>query len=212
MKCRSKLRHSIGKNYAGRSRSRYLTCCRHAVRGSARFCQVRCLFIAAAIVVCPLAARASCDTAAPPAYEDITYIKVSQYALVGQQHPWYTYEAAYYIAGHHANVSLNAHRAVGIIGSFVSTKPLDSFKNVVQALERDRSFAMRLRPAASLYLDGPEDSVTVSRCGVTTTLSSVTSSQELNLDDAQGKAFFALLSDLRETIFRQKWETPPRQP
>lgn len=173
---------------------------------------MRCCFIAVIIILTsPLEARASCDTGAPPVYEDVTYIKVSQFALVGQQHPWYTYEAVYYSAGRHANVSLGAHRAVGMMGSFVSTAPLDSFRNIVQVLKRDGFFAMRLQPAAALYLDGPEDSVTVTRCGVTTTLSSVTSSQELRLDDAQGKAFFALLADLRSTILRQKWKTPSPQ-
>lgn len=171
---------------------------------------MRFLFLGAFIVlICQLAARASCDTGALPAYEDITYVKVAQYSLVGQQYPWYTYEAAYYNGQPHAAVSLDAHRAVGMKGSFVPAAPVDSFNNVVHVLEKDRFFAMRLRPAVTLYVDGPEDSVTVARCGVTTTLSSVPSSEELNLDDPQGKAFFALLADLRTTIFGQKWKTPP---
>lgn len=142
----------------------------------------------------PLATRASCDTGAAPAYEDVTYIKISQYSLLGQQHPWYKYEAGYCSVGRYTNASLDAHRAVGMIGSFVSAAPLDSFKSTLHVLERHRFFNMRLQPVAALYVDGPEDSVT--------------SSQELRLNNAQGRAFFALLDDLRVTILMQKWETP----
>ncbi len=176
-----------------------------------RSLHMRVLSIVAAIVMLssPLTARASCDTGAPPAYRDITYVKVEQFSLVGQQHPWYTYTAAYFTAGRRADVSLDAHRAVGITGSFVSTSPLDSFKNVVHVLKTARFFAMRLHPTSRLYLDGPEDSITATRCGVSTVLTTAPPSEEPNLDDAQGKAFFALLKDLRTAIFSRKWTAPP---
>lgn len=163
------------------------------------------------MLVFAAAARASCDTGAPPKYRDITYVKVAQAALVGMQHPWYTYEAAYYGIAHRASVSLDAHRGIRLAGSFVSASPLASFESIVQVLKKDRFFALRLHPARALYIDGPEDSVTVVRCGVTTTLSSVPLSEEVNLGDAQAKTFGALLDDLRAAILKQNWETPPAQ-
>lgn len=75
---------------------------------------------AALLLFSPAIASASCDTAAPAAYGDITYVKVAQYALVGQSHPWFTYEAAYYPGGPHgahANVWLDARRAAGMQGA-----------------------------------------------------------------------------------------------
>ena len=172
---------------------------------------MRVLSIAAAAIalICPLGARASCDTGAPPAYEDITYVKVAQFALVGQQHPRYIVEAAYFDVARHFDVSMDARQAVGITGSFVAVAPLDAFQNIVRVLKQSNFFAMRLHPTTALHLDGPEDSVTVTRCGVSTTLATTAPAAELNLEDAQGESLFVLLADLRAAIFAQKWTTPP---
>ncbi len=134
-------------------------------------------------------------------------MKVAQYSLVGQALPWYTFEAVYYPAGLKAQVTLDARRATSIRGTYDAAKPLGAYTAVMGVLKRHDFFEMRLSPATNLYLDGPEDQISVVRCGVTTTLGTVTAGmQEIDLDDARAKAFFALEKDLRGVIFAQQWE------
>jgi hypothetical protein len=94
---------------------------------------------------------------------------------------------------------------VKLRGDFVAADPQRSFGDVLAVLERDHFFEMRLSPAKVLYIDGPEDVVTVSRCGVTTSLSSIARAGELDLEGAQAKEFFNLLGDLRDAIFEAQW-------
>lgn len=163
----------------------------------------------------PLPANGACTSGSPPSYEDVTYVKVAQYSLVGQQWPSYTYEGAYYRFGQHgphASVTLEARRAAKIRGTYVAVDPMRSFAAIVAVLEKDDFFTLRLQPTKSLYIDGPEDAITVSRCGVTETLGTAAGSDEMDLQDAQAKVFFAVESDLRGAIFSQQWEAPrPRQ-
>jgi hypothetical protein len=174
------------------------------------------VFALALTVSNALPALASCDAGGLLSYGDVTYVKVVQDSLVGQQHPSYTYEGAYYRFGQngpHANVSLDARRATKIRGTFVAVKPMAAFTAIVAVLRGDDFFKMRLRPTKALYLDGPEDSVTVSACGMTTTLSTNPDlgGDEMDLNDAQAEAFFRLEADLRSAIFAQQWEAPPPQ-
>lgn len=100
-------------------------------------------------------------------------------------------------------------------GDFVAADPQRTFADVLAVLERDHFFEMRLSPTASPYIDGPEDVVTVVRCGVTTSLGTIALGPEVDLNDAQGKAFFSLGDDLRNAIFSQAWTratAPPANP
>lgn len=108
-------------------------------------------------------------------------------------------------------MTLSAKRAVKLHGDFVAADPQRTFAGVLAVLERNRFFEMRLTPVSPRYLDGPEDAVTVVRCGVTTTLGTVAPGGQVDLDDAQAKAFFSLGNDLRNAIFSEGWtrSTPP---
>ncbi len=110
--------------------------------------------------------------------------------------------------------TLNATRAVKRIGNFVAVDAQRGFRDVVATLERDRFFELRLRPAPQNigYIDGPEDAITVVRCGVTTTLGTIASGGQVQLDDVQGNAFRSLEGDLRVTIFSEAWVTPTPAP
>jgi hypothetical protein len=110
--------------------------------------------------------------------------------------------------------TLNATRAVKLIGNFVAVDAQRGFRDVVATLERDRFFELRLRPAPPNigYIDGPEDAITVVRCGVTTTLGTIASGGQVQLDDVQGNAFRSLEGDLRATIFSEAWVTPTPAP
>ncbi len=168
---------------------------------------------ALALAVCflPAPAAAACGYAAPPSYQDITYVSVSQYSLVGQLHPRFQYEALLTPRspdpGRRAVASLKATRGVKYTGTFVAVDAQHGLREVVATLERDHFFDLRLTPApaTTFYMDGPEDRITVLRCGVTTTLGTVASGGQVELNDAQGRAFTGLEDDLRNTIFSEKW-------
>lgn len=91
----------------------------------------------------------------------------------------------------------------------MAVNPMLAFSAVVAVLKNDRFFELRLQPTKRFYLDGPEDAITVSRCGVTETLGTIAGFDEMDLNDTQAKAFFALEADLRSAIFAQRWEAPP---
>lgn len=142
-------------------------------------------------------------------------MKIAQGSLTGADWPRYSYEAVTYpqrgaYAGR-TDVTLSAKRAVKLHGDFVAADPQRSFAGVLAVLERDRFFEMRLSPTKVMYIDGPEDVVTVVRCGVTMTLGTIPLGGEVALNDAQAKAFFSLESDLRNAIFSEEWTraTPP---
>ncbi|MDQ6933664.1 MAG: hypothetical protein M3160_10910, partial [Candidatus Eremiobacteraeota bacterium] len=141
--------------------------------------------------------------------EDVTYIKITQYALVGLAHPSFTFEAVLYknipAVGTHANAFLDARAATKFRGKYKAVEPLKTFYDVLSVLKRDRFFDARMHPATALYLDGPEDEITVASCGVATTIGTVGNGTEVNLDDAQAHAFFDLESDLRTRIFSIQW-------
>ncbi len=165
--------------------------------------------LAAILFLSPAPAIANCTAGATPSYHDITYIRVRQYSLVGILHPRYEFEAvsAPPAGSRPARVtaSLSARRAVPYFGNFVATNPKQGFDDVAAVLERSRFFDMRMTVPKCCVIDGPEDSITVIRCNVTTTLATASEGGSANLDDAQGKAFLRLEDQLRQTIFAEKW-------
>jgi len=90
--------------------------------------------------------------------------------------------------------------------------PKQSFDDVAAVLERSRFFDMRMAAPKCCVIDGPEDSITVIRCNVTTTLATVSEGGLANLEDAQSKVFLRLEDQLRRTIFAEKWATPTPGP
>jgi hypothetical protein len=159
---------------------------------------------------------ADCAAGAAPSYGDITYVAVGQSSLTGMSHPWFAFEGTRRPRfGSHkesADVSLTARRAVPFLGNFVAEEPQQAFSAIVAVLERRRFFDMRMTAPYCCYIDGPEDGVTVVRCGVTTTLGTIGKGGEVRLDDARGEAFFGLEDELRKVIFAQKWTVPTPPP
>jgi hypothetical protein len=166
---------------------------------------VRACLLALILWLAPISAPASCGAGAPPAYEDIRYVDVSQSSLTGLLHPWFEYEAllvpAHGSVQARANASLSAKRAVKLVGHFEAATPLRTFADVVGVLKADNFFAVQLTPTTEGYIDGPEDSVTVVRCGITWGLGTIGSGGFVMLNDTQGRAFFKLEDDLRNAIF-----------
>jgi len=152
--------------------------------------------LAAILFVSPAPAIATCIAGGTPSYQDITYIRVRQYSLVGILHPRYEFEAISVSAAGsqpaRATASLSAHRAVPYFGNFVAMNPKQSFDDVAAVLERSRFFDMRMAAPKCCVIDGPEDSITVIRCNVTTTLATVSEGGLANLEDAQSKVFLRL--------------------
>jgi hypothetical protein len=112
----------------------------------------------------------------------------------------------------HAYGRLSAKRAVKFIGDFVAADPLRTFDQVMTVLKTDNFLVMRLTPTTAQYIDGPEDAVTVVGCGVTWTLGTAGRGEFVLLDDVQGRAFFKLVDDLRNTIFSAPWVRPSPEP
>jgi hypothetical protein len=176
---------------------------------------VRCLISAIAFVLlCPLAAVASCAPGSQPSYDDITYVKFVEYSLVGNQRPAFTFTASRWL---YKRIPPNTYASLEKLKVSPAATPVpaanaaNAMAAVVDVLRTHDFFAMKLTPMPATRLDGPEDSITVERCGVSTTLSTIPKTDEVNLNDAQAKAFFALEDDLRTAIFAQQWENAPVQ-
>ncbi len=169
------------------------------------------LFAAAALLI-PAPVVASCLPGGVPSYGDVSYVYVRQYSLTGIRYPSFEFEATAARRKAAPTVSLVARRAVPFIGSFVAVDPERTLGDIVAVLERGKYFDMHLTAPFCCYLDGPEDVVTVVRCGVKTSLATITEGGEANLDDAQGKAFFRLEDTLRKAIFAEKWTEPTPAP
>jgi hypothetical protein len=163
----------------------------------------------ALLVFAPATAYAACGSTAALTYDDVTYVRFTQFALVGQTHPWFTYESTFYrdtpTRGTYASATVDAKRATKFIGVYAAVDALATSEAILHVLQHHAFFQLRLSTTNKLYLDGPEDSITVVRCGVTTTLSTTPYGSEIDLSDANAKAFFDLESDLRDSIFVQKW-------
>jgi hypothetical protein len=82
------------------------------------------------------AASASCDDRSSPSYDDISYIKFSEYSLVGQLHPWFTFEGTAYRQSDKPRViaTLNRRRATTFIGTYQALTPDQAFRSVVEVL------------------------------------------------------------------------------
>jgi hypothetical protein len=166
-------------------------------------------------LLCPLEATASCAPGAPPSYADITYVKFVEYSLVAMHRPAFTFTAVRWLYKRippKTYAALEKTRATLPSAPSAAVNPEAALAAAVNVLRQHDFFAMHLSPMPATSLDGPEDSITVARCGVFTTISTISNSDEVNLDDAQAKSFFALEDDLRTAIFKQQWQSSTPQP
>jgi hypothetical protein len=172
------------------------------------------LLVATAVLL-PVRVMADCAPGGILSYRDITYVYVRQYHLVGIPAPYFEFEATAIPQNSgfegRTQASLNAKRPVPYRGNAVAADPQRVFDDAVTVLERNHFYAMRLTPHCC-YIDGPEDVVTVVRCGVKTSLTTISEGGQVRLDDAAGKAFLQLEDDLRKAIFLEKWTMPTPAP
>ena len=155
----------------------------------------------------PLRASASCAAGATPSWDDVSSVEIVQFSLVGGR-PAYRFSARRYLyarSGPATYASLSKGRASASGAAMRAADPATVLAAVVHVLQRHDFFAMHLQPTQNLYLDGPEDTIAVYRCGVETAISTIGKSDELEMSGPQAQAFFALEDELRATIFAQTW-------
>jgi hypothetical protein len=135
-------------------------------------------------------------------------IRSVPFSIVGQLHPWFTFEGWSVGDSDRSSATLVAKRATKFRGQWEAIDPKATFRNVVHVLKRDNFFEMRLHQSVAYHLDGPEDEIVVGRCGVETILTTLPSGGDPELADGQGKALFQLERDLQDAVFAQQWRIP----
>jgi hypothetical protein len=173
---------------------------------------MRFALIVAALVLLPICARAGCGPGETPTYQDIQFVEVKRYALVGSQHPRFTATFDQRYSGPAKRdlvyAMLYSGSKMPIAGTFV----LDNAATLAplqRVLEKDRFYQLKLTPTSThMYLDGPEDSIKVTRCGVATVFGyGVHSFVER---DAQWDRLTQLLDDLQSAIYAMAWQNTLR--
>ncbi|HEY1682492.1 MAG TPA: hypothetical protein VGF98_12690 [Candidatus Tumulicola sp.] len=161
-------------------------------------------------------APAACVPGTTWTYDDIRYVSVVQSAFPNGGWPDYSFEATYFPAratyAERASARLTAKRNVPRTGVFVASDPIASFRKIVGVLKAASFFDMRLAPATSSYIDGPEDTVTVALCGIRWSLGTIVQPGQVAQNDDSGRRFFALESELRKMIFADAWSTSTTEP
>ena len=169
---------------------------------------IRMAIILAAVTLLPICARAGCGPGERPTYQDIQSVIVKRFALVGHDYPRFTasFDQRYFGPAKRELVlaSLDSDRRMPIAGNFTleNSATLAPLQHV---LENDRYYELKLTPTnAHLYLDGPEDTIEVTRCSVTTTLGYAVHSFVEH--DAQWDALTHVLDDLQRVIYAMPWQ------
>lgn len=174
------------------------------------------LLYATVLALLPGIALGSCVGGAAPSYDDIRYVDVRQFSLVSGEHPWYEYQATFFPPDAQgkvrAIVTLASKQGVALVGNYVAVEPIATFERTIAALKAASFFDMRLSPARLLYVDGPEDGVSVVACGIGWTLGTINRGYEIELNDSNARRFFILLDALRKTIFSAPWTKPSPAP
>jgi hypothetical protein len=193
----------------------------------------------AAAIVClmstalfPLCAVASCESGGTASYADVTAVTVYRYLLL-QALPAPNFKV-YVGRNDHGDISeppprpalfeaeLQVIRKTGKLtrGLYSVGDGERLFKNVVAILQKYDFFSMHLTPAKGLHLDGPDDFVAASRCGV---LYSVGSGQpadrnalgsmfrEVDLSDPQYQRFTAMRDELQAAALSAAWRPLPAE-
>jgi hypothetical protein len=155
-------------------------------------------------LLAPQPVAASCAAGSAPAYTDIRYISVRQFSWVGNVRPGFEVEGV--DLPWRSNITLKGFRSVPLIGTYVAADPRGLFQALTAVLERNRFLDMQLTVLEKCCtLDGPEDSVSVARCGVGTTVGTLPPENGIFDENSQTTAFKALEEQLRQVIFSAKW-------
>jgi hypothetical protein len=172
-------------------------------------CLVKVAGAVLAIAILPSTAIAGCAPGETPSYADIDGVAVRRYALVGT---WPRFDAhfnlVYYKDAQVVVGTLDAQWGLPVRGT-LSESSGQTFDALRAVLQDHDFYRLRLTPERTIYLDGPEDVVSVSRCGVTTTLGFFVQREFVNQDNGQIKALVALLDDLQRVIGQLPWTPSP---
>jgi hypothetical protein len=183
---------------------------------------VRLLPAVAAFALAFIAQRAiaGCAPGETPTYDDIRSIYVDRHALVPASHPQFT---AHFV------MSVSRNRETGVVtddaftgrldsrnvplkGSFIESDP-HTFSILRATLKKHDFYALRLTPATKvILLDGPEDTITVIRCGVATSIGYFSAGEFVDPQNGQLEALRALLDDLQNAIVTFPWTPVPPSP
>lgn len=88
--------------------------------------------------------------------------------------------------------------------------PAALLRTLASTIERADFFTLRFTPTDQMYLEGPSDSIAVTRCGVRTIVSTIPEPFEwLNLSDANAQRFFGLIGRIGEIVSAQRWTRLP---
>lgn len=167
------------------------------------------------------AARASCAPDGTPDASDITYVHVRQYPFPVPREPAFDVAVLRRTvlrpngdALHGTSARLIALRTEPVPrGNYVLAGDAAALlRDLAATLERADYTTIRFSPATRMLLEGPNDTVTVQRCGVTTIIS--TNPDPLvaqTYSDANGKRFLDLVDAIDAIVSAQNWvpEPPP---
>jgi hypothetical protein len=169
------------------------------------------------VVAASASARAGCASGQTPTYDDIRRIAVHRFALVGAKYPRFDADFALtfsrnpttgVITEDALSATLDARLDLPLKGSYSESDPR-TFSILRAVLQKHDFYALRLTPKMAYYLDGPEDTIVVTRCAVVTTIGYVSAGEEIDLDNGQSEALRALLDDLQNAIIALPWTLVP---
>lgn len=181
---------------------------------------------AVASVALPVAAYASCESGGTPAYSDVVGVTAYRYSFL-QARPAPNFQLYVGRVDWGGNLpssprfqaTLKAIKSAPLArGTYRAADAESAFKSVVAILQKYDFFSLRLTPAKSPYLDGPDDFVAASRCGV---LYSVgpgnpvdgnrfdVTGRWIDFNDPQYARFKAMLDELRGLAFSMTWVVQP---
>jgi hypothetical protein len=103
---------------------------------------------------------------------------------------------------------LTAKESVPLKGSY-TLRDAGAWSTFVGILERDGFYSLRLTPNPKFaLLDPPSDSVSVTRCKVTTSIGLASTLQGV-VEDGAFKRYLKLLDDMQTAIFALPWVPVP---
>ncbi|MGC8485836.1 MAG: hypothetical protein ACP5O6_09415 [Candidatus Baltobacteraceae bacterium] len=149
------------------------------------------------------AVRANCAIGGARRYRDISGISVRRTGLTDIGDPKYRFSV-----DKNGFVAFDGAEKTPIVGNYDGRDGRQLLLRLVAILRNRSFFEMSLRTSRKIYIDGPEDSISVLRCGVVTTISTVGSRSvafEAALHGERMRRFFALLRALEAPIFAWPW-------
>jgi hypothetical protein len=177
---------------------------------------------AVASAALPVAAYASCEPGGTPAYSDVVGVIAYRYSLL-QARPAPNFQLYVRRSNWGGNppssprfeATLKTIKSAPLArGTYRAADAESMLKSVVAVLQKYDFFSLRLAPAKSPYVDGPDDFVAASRCGAVYSIgpgAPVDGSRwgwmifGIDFDDPQYARFKAMLDEIRGLVFSATW-------